>query len=151
MRNLKTSYFITLWRCTLNAYFVITGAQKSNQITNSMAISSLYCHWIYSYVHNFQFMTPDIPNFFWTCHNFSFSISLVIANDACRGSHSCNITFKFKRLFKWLYNHHVTTIQNASMAIIIEWMLANMNAKYWTMAGFLAERHKILDISWKTS
>ena len=49
LRNLKTSYFITLWRCTLNAYFVVPGAQKSNQITNSMAISSLYCHWIYSY------------------------------------------------------------------------------------------------------
>ena len=30
------------YKLGLNAYFVVPGAQKSNQITNSMAISSLY-------------------------------------------------------------------------------------------------------------
>ena len=29
-----------------------------------------------------------------------------------------------------VYLNYHTTIQNASMAIIINWMLANMNAKY---------------------
>ena len=42
MRNLKVYNFKFTEGVLIYAYFVVPGAKKSNQITNSMAISSLY-------------------------------------------------------------------------------------------------------------